>query len=106
MRMLTRSALVKGAMVERMMVGSQQCSEPMPMDVAGVHEALEGILGKGDSTALEMNLHEERAMGSPSHISCISIRIWICLTMRLPASPLDKYRLRRVFRQHLRRRFV
>ena len=32
------------------------------MEVAGVHEAVEGILGKGDNTALEVNLHEERAM--------------------------------------------
>ena len=32
------------------------------MDVARVHEAVEGILGKGDSTTLEVNLHEEKAM--------------------------------------------
>ena len=50
---------------------SEQCGEPAPMDVAGVHEAVEGILGKGDSSALEVNLHEEKAMGSPPHISCI-----------------------------------
>ena len=41
---------------------SEQCGEPAPMDVAGVHEAVEGILGKGEGSALEVNLHEERAM--------------------------------------------
>ena len=41
---------------------SEQCGEPAPMDVAGVHEAVEGILGKGDSTAVKAHLHEERAM--------------------------------------------
>lgn len=41
---------------------SEQCGEPAPMDVAGGHEAVEGIFGKGDRTALEVNLHEERAM--------------------------------------------
>ena len=41
---------------------SEQCGEPAPMDAAGIHEAVEGILGKWDSTALEVNLHEERAM--------------------------------------------
>jgi len=32
------------------------------MDVARVHEAVEGILGKGDGTALQAHLHEERAL--------------------------------------------
>ena len=41
---------------------SEQCGEPAPMDAPGVHEAVEGILGKGDSTVLEVNLHVERAM--------------------------------------------
>ena len=41
---------------------SEQCGEPAPMDATGVHETVEGILGKGDSTAFEVNLHEERAM--------------------------------------------
>jgi len=41
---------------------SEQCGEPAPMDAAGVHEAVEGILSKGDSTALQAHLHEERAL--------------------------------------------
>ena len=41
---------------------SEQCGELAPMDVAGVHEAIEGILGKGEDTVLEVSLHEERAM--------------------------------------------
>ena len=41
---------------------SEQCGEPTPMDVAGIHEAVEGILGKGEGSALEVNLHGERSM--------------------------------------------
>jgi len=85
---------------------SEQCGEPAPMDVAGVHEAVEGILGKGDSSALEVNLHEEKTMGSPPHISCISARIWDLFKNEIVASTLDRHRLWRAFRQYLRRRFV
>ena len=41
---------------------SEQRGESSPMDVARVHEAVEGILRKGDSTALQAHLHEERAL--------------------------------------------
>ena len=41
---------------------SEQRGESSPMDVARVHEAVEGILSKGDSTALQAHLHEERAL--------------------------------------------
>ena len=42
--------------------GGKLCREPAPVDSARVHEAVEGILGKGDSTAVKAHLHEERAM--------------------------------------------
>ena len=32
--------------------GSEHCCESAPMDVAGIHEAVEGVLGKGDRTGL------------------------------------------------------
>ena len=41
---------------------SEQRGESSPMNVTRVHEAVEGILGKGDSTAVKAHLHEERAM--------------------------------------------
>ena len=46
------------------------------------------------------------AMGSLSHISCISIHIWICLTVRLSASISERHRLQREFRAHWKKRFV
>ena len=32
------------------------------MDVAGIHEAVEGVLDKGDRTGLQAHLHEEGAL--------------------------------------------
>ena len=42
--------------------GSEHCCESAPMDVAGIHEAVEGVLGKGDRTGLQAHLHEEGAL--------------------------------------------
>ena len=41
---------------------SEQCGEPAPMDAAGIHEAVEGILCEGDRTGLQVHLHEEGAL--------------------------------------------
>lgn len=32
------------------------------MDMAGIHEAVEGVLGKGDNARLQVDLHEEGAL--------------------------------------------
>ena len=42
--------------------GSEHCCESAPMDVAGIHETVEGVLGKGDRTGLQAHLHEEGAL--------------------------------------------
>ena len=45
-------------------------------------------------------------MGSPSHINCILIRIWISLMRRLSVFTLDRHRLPRGFRAHWTKQFV
>ena len=42
--------------------GSEHRCESAPMDVTGIHEAVEGVLGKGDRTGLQAHLHEEGAL--------------------------------------------
>lgn len=39
--------------------GSECCCESAPVDMAGLHEAVERVLGKGGSTGLQVELHEE-----------------------------------------------
>lgn len=41
---------------------SEQCGKPAPIDMAGVHKAVEGGFGKGNGIALEVSLHEGRTM--------------------------------------------
>lgn len=42
--------------------GSERCCESTPVDMAGIHEAVERVLGKGDTTRLQVELHEEGAL--------------------------------------------
>ena len=42
--------------------GSEHRCESSPMDMAGIHEAVEGILCEGDRTGLQVHLHEEGAL--------------------------------------------
>lgn len=39
--------------------GSEGCCKSAPVDMAGIHEAVERVLGKGDNAGLQVDLHEE-----------------------------------------------
>ena len=52
------------------------------------------------------NTGRKATMGSPSPISCISIRIWISLIRRLSVFTSDRHRLPRGFRAHWTKQFV
>ena len=39
--------------------GSERCCESTPVDMAGIHEAVERVLGKVDNTGLQVDLHKK-----------------------------------------------
>ena len=63
MRTLTRSSLVRGGERGLYDVGSEHRCESAPMDVAGIHKAVEGILCEGNGTMFTVHLHKEGALG-------------------------------------------
>lgn len=42
--------------------GGECCCESAPVDMAGIHEAVERVFGKGDNAGLQVELHEEGAL--------------------------------------------
>ena len=60
MRVLTRSALVKGAMIEWMMFAANSVVTLRLWIWQEFNEAVEGNLANSTNTALEANLHEDK----------------------------------------------
>ena len=41
---------------------SECCCKSAPVDMTEIHEVVERVLGKGDNTGLQVDLHEEGAL--------------------------------------------